>query len=428
MIVGNPAADTATLTAIVFPENATDKRIRWTVSPEDVVSLRENEDGSCTVKAVGTGVATVIVASVDNPTLTAVCRISVDYLYLTNTAFIKAVDRGTTNPVSVGWIKESNGTVKLTPENMQKIRAVTELNLDGSGFSSEERLKDLGGIEYFTGLTYLHCGSNNLTELDVSALTFLEYLNCSNNNLTTLDVSINTALTTLECYQNKLTTLGVSDNNTALTDLNCSYNNLNELGVSNLWKLTDLRCSNNNLNELDVSNLRKLTVLSCSNNNLNELDVSKNTALTELNCDDNNLTKLDVSKLKALISLSCSNNNLTELNAAYLGELESLYCSNNALTELRCPNMYESKLVYLYCYSNKLTKLYLPNWLETLYCYDNQLTELDITSVYRLNQLNCTNQHSAEGTEQKLTLKLTQDQKSKFNLRNGEYLKLEVYD
>ena len=161
LVLGNPAAETATLTATVFPENATDKTVRWTADPEGVVTLTDNGDGSCTVTALGGESATVTAVSLVDPAATAACRISVDYLYLTNTALIKAIDSrakdSAGNPVSVDWTKESDGTVKLTSQNLAKIRAVTELNLN-DGSAGKEKLEDLGGIEYFTGLTYLNWG------------------------------------------------------------------------------------------------------------------------------------------------------------------------------------------------------------------------------------------------------------------------------
>ena len=74
-----------------------------------------------------------------------------------------------------------------------------------------------------TALTYLNCGSNQLTSLDVSANTALTTLWCYYNQLESLDVSANTALMVLECDDNQLTSLDVSAN-TALTFLECEDN------------------------------------------------------------------------------------------------------------------------------------------------------------------------------------------------------------
>ena len=288
LVLGNKDTETATLTATVFPENATDKTVIWSAEPENIVELTDGKDGRCTVKALKDGTVTVTAVSLVDPAATAACRISVDYLHLTNTALIKAIDSrakdSAGNPVSVGWTKESDGTVKLTPENLQKIRTVTELNLN-DGSAGKEKLEDLGGIEYFTGLTYLNCGYNNLTTLDVSDCTALTTLNCGYNNLTTLDVSGCTALTSLSCSRNNLTTLDVSGC-TALTTLNCGYNNLTTLDVSGCTALTSLNCNNNKLTKLVVTN--------------------NNTALTRLNCGYNNLQQLDIRPLSGLSWLYCT--------------------------------------------------------------------------------------------------------------------------
>ena len=88
------------------------------------------------------------VTGTDVPDIKAACQISVDLLG--NTAFIEAVGYKCT------WTKEGDGTVKLTPENLAAMAAVTELDLSNKG------LTDLGGIEYFTGLTDLNLRDNSL--------------------------------------------------------------------------------------------------------------------------------------------------------------------------------------------------------------------------------------------------------------------------
>ena len=505
LIVGDPESETATLTATVSPENTTDKRVRWTAFPEGVVTLTDNGDGSCRVTALGGESATVTAVSVANSAVTAACRISVDYPYLTNTALIKAIDDrakdSAGNRIIVGWTKESNGTVKLTPQNLAKIRAVTELNLDGAGFSSEEKLEDLSGIEYFTGLTYLNCRNNKLAELDLSALAFLKYLDCAGNRLTTLDVSGFTMLTYLQCSHSTLKTLDVSgctaltslsfygggepetlkasgctalmslsigggptggnlttldaSGCTALTELyvDCSKNDLTTLNISGCTALTEvdfvsmgsdqlttmnasgctalteLDLSSNKLTELDVSGCTALTSLDCRGNRLTELDVSDCTALTSLDCLGNRLTELDVSGCTALTSLYCGNNNLSELNVKNT-ELARLECYNNNLSELDVSDC--TTLDHLWCSGNNLTTLDVSKntALVFLYCEENQLTTLDIRPLSGLSSLYCTPQTESDGvTTRQLTLKLTQNQKSKFsNLVEDEYLKPEVYN
>ena len=122
--------------------------------------------------------------------------------------------------------------------NPQEIADVTVIDV------KEKEISDLTGIGIFTALTYLYCGGNSLTSLDVSNCKALTYLNCVGNSLTSLDVSQNTALMTLSCGGNSLTSLEVS-NCTALTELYCSGNSLTSLDVSNNTALTVLYCYGN---------------------------------------------------------------------------------------------------------------------------------------------------------------------------------------
>ena len=194
----------------------------------------------------------------------------------------------------------------ITPEDMEKIAAITELDVSGTE-DAPGALTSLQGIEYFESLTFLKCDSNQLTSLDVSANTALTYLYCHSNQLTKLDVSANTALTYLSCSSNSLTKLDVRQH-TELINLSCSSNSLTSLDVSRNTALTDLWCESNQLTELNVSANTALTQLVCNANQLTELDVRQNTALTGLWCYDNQLTKLDVSANTALTWLSCENN------------------------------------------------------------------------------------------------------------------------
>jgi len=113
-------------------------------------------------------------------------------------------------------------------------------------------ISDLTGIEAFTALTYLNCGNNNLTSLDVSGCTALTDLYCYANQLTSLDVSSNTALNHLYCYDNQLTSLDVSSN-TSLDYLDCYGNQLQCLNANNGSPLNLLFCESNQLSCVSVS-------------------------------------------------------------------------------------------------------------------------------------------------------------------------------
>ena len=242
---------------------------------------------------------------------------------------------------------------------------------------SWKEISDLTGISYFTQLTSLNCGVNDLTTLDVSKNTELTTLKCYTNMLTTLDVSNNTKLTDLNCSSNQLTTLNLSSN-TELTSLNCQSNYLIALDINNNTKLTVLHCYSNNLTTLDVDNNTNLIELRCDSNNLTTLNLSNNTNLTHLWCDSNNLTALDVSNNTKLVSLRCTSNALNALEVNKNTELVELYCASNNLTTLDVSS--NTNLTALYCFSNNLTTLDVSNntSLSHLSCFKNHLTALDL--------------------------------------------------
>ena len=215
----------------------------------------------------------------------------------------------------------------ITPEDMEKIATMTELDVSGT-YENPGALTSLQGIEYFESLTQLSCYYNQLTSLNISANTALTTLWCYNNSLTSLDVSGCTVLTELSCPFNQLTSLDLSAN-TALTGLSCSSNQLTTLDVSANTALTELSCENNPLTTLDISANTALTELYCYGNQLTSLDVSANMALMWLSCSYNSLETLDISKNTALTQLDCSSNSLTTLDVSANTALTWLSCENN---------------------------------------------------------------------------------------------------
>lgn len=347
--------------------------------------------------------------------------------------FLKAVE----TVESIEFVKDAGGTtVTLNEENWALVKKVETLDI------YNKQLTDLSGIEYFTNLTYLRCGNNELASLDVSALRRLETLDCGTNKLTTLDVSDLTGLTRLSCDKNLLTTLDVSDL-TGLTTLVCNDNQLTTLDVSMLKSLTQLNCYNNPLQgnllgafdlpklkylrcsdigmtSLDVSKLPMLETLDCSKNTLTDLDVSMLTGLTSLDCNNTSINSLDVKGLTKLSYLSCYNNNLTELDVSGLTMLKTLYCYNNtSMTSLNVTGL--STLKTLECYRNQLTSLDVSDLtsLNRLDCYANRLDKLSIVNN-PLTQLRCGNQTTNGSTVQKLQLTLTSEQKATWDSDWGQ--------
>ena len=218
---------------------------------------------------------------------------------------------------------DKNQDRRLSDEELAEVTAIDVSN---------QAISSLKGVEFFTSLTTLKCGKNNLTMLDVSKNTAISYLYCDNNPLSSLDVTNNVALELLSCFNGQLTSLDVSKN-AALKYLYCDDNSLKSLDVTKNAALSILSCDDCQLSSLDLSNNPALTALSCNKNLFTSLDVSKNTALTTLYCYINSLTALDVSNNTSLSELYCDNNQLTTLDLSKNTALTTFTCFNNMISE-----------------------------------------------------------------------------------------------
>lgn len=399
-IVLKDSASAETLKAVVLPAEA-DSAVRWSVSPEGVVTLTDNGDGSCTVKpaqGVTEGEATVTVFSAAYPSVKQTCTVTVFAGgTLTNTELIKAVE----NERTMNWSKDENGCVPLTTANLEEIRRVIYLYIAYYSFSTEEdvRLTDLSGIEHFTGLTSLTLYGHQITEMpDLAPLENLRTFGLNSNETSDGVRGLP------EGFFSKLPP--------SVTSLSVSYDGLTDLDVSSLTNLTSLDCSSNELTSLDVSSLTKLTDLDCGSN-YGLTDMKFPSGLTTLDVSGNGLTTLDVSSLTNLKTLRCSSNKLTSLGTLPSG-LTSLTCSYNDLTSLDVSSL--TDLTSLSCYSNDLTSLDVSSLtnLRTLSCYDNQMSALDVSMLSSLSTLGCGQQSDGSSGDRQLTLTVSDDQKTEY--------------
>lgn len=400
-IVLKDSASAETLKAVVLPAEA-DSAVRWSVSPEDVVTLTDNGDGSCTVKpaqGVTEGEVTVTVFSAAYPSVKQTCTVTVFAGgTLTNTELIKAVE----NERTMNWSKDENGCVPLTTANLEEIRRVTYLYIAYYSFSTDEedvRLTDLSGIEYFTGLTSLTLYGHQIVEMpDLAPLENLRTFGLNNNETSEGVRSLP------EGFFSKLPP--------SVTSLSVSSDGLTSLDVSLLTKLTSLDCSSNELTSLDVSSLTKLTDLDCGSN-YGLTDMKFPSSLITLDVLGNGLTTLNVSSLTNLKTLRCSSNKLTSLGTLP-SDLTSLTCSYNDLTSLDVSSL--TDLTSLSCDSNKLTNLNVSSLtnLRTLSCYDNQMSALDVSKCSALKTLQCGRQSDSSSVDRQLTLTVSADQKMKY--------------
>ncbi len=116
--------------------------------------------------------------------------------------------------------EDANGRLSFHESHVMTDMAITNMGI-----------KDLKGIECFSGLTRLLCANNQLTELDLSQ---------------------NEGLTLLFCQDNQLVKLNICARR--MNVLVCRNNQLAELDLSKCPSLETMDFSNNPLTKLDLSN------------------------------------------------------------------------------------------------------------------------------------------------------------------------------
>ena len=303
-----------------------------------------------------------------------------------------------------------------------------------------KNIQSLKGIEFFTALTTLYCGGNQLTALDVSKNTELQYLSCENNQISSLDLSQNKGLITLDCFNNKIASLNIS----GCTELNRLYCYQNQIKVSAMGEIignlptvsegrmyvvySDYGTNENEGNKItvaqtDMAKSKGWTLCYYSSSWTEYGEYSSAIDINEANFPDKKfrdyllgksyifdgmLTDEDIANIKdinveglgieslkgiefftELTSLNCGGNMLTSLDLSKNTALKYLSCGGNQLTSLDLSK--NTALIRLHCYSNQLTSLDVSECtaLTELWCYSNQLTSLDISGCTALTELSC---------------------------------------
>lgn len=287
------------LSAAVTPGDATDKRLTWSVSPENIVSLdAATGTETVTVTALKAGTATVTVTAADGFGASASCDITVSPATAAVTKIVlnresvnlykggsyrltASVEPPNAAVKTVTWSLEggdgaatisddgllsvnSNAgaamfTVKATAGNASGVTATckvtvrTELIPEGALFDAvaaatgkqdftEDDLKNVSKLEVDAA------GTTALYGLEL--MPNLLSLDCRGGNLTDLDTSMNPKLETLICNGNSLEKLDLRSNS-ALKNLVCGYQGFKKVTLylpSSLWERWDNEWSRNDSN------------------------------------------------------------------------------------------------------------------------------------------------------------------------------------
>lgn len=242
-----------TISAVITPDDATDKSVTFTSSNPEVATVEYINSkfnySLALLKAVGPGKATITATANDGSGVKAEAEVTViDYHITLKTQ----KSTGTELKLVIRWA-ETQAVSQDLLIGLEDITMTYEGYYDAyivTGKLTSQTVNVNGDVVYFD------CREQEITSLDVSEATNLSRLICHTNLIETLNVSENLNLTSLDCQRNKLTSLDVSKN-TKLDYVQCYINQLTSLtickGVANGYK--DISCYRNRLNEAAMTTL-----------------------------------------------------------------------------------------------------------------------------------------------------------------------------
>lgn len=299
---------------------------------------------------------------------------------------------------------------KSFPDPAFREYIIKEIDFDNNGkLSSQEiewvsiidvedmQIKDLKGIELFTGLESINCEKNQLTTLDTSNNKKIKHIYAGHNLLESINITQNTELTDLFICDNLLTQLDLT-NNAKLEVFDCIGNYIRQLNLSNCQNLkryywdsgvavildNEETAANGTLintlhfkdsafvdyilKNIDTNGdgiLSKEEAEAVTEIKTSRLGISDYTGiehfvnLRKLDCSytfPGNWAcawKLDISQCPNLEELNCSNSNLRTIDVSNNPKLRILQCdSNDYMTELDVSN--NPELYELFCNDNNI--------------------------------------------------------------------------
>lgn len=154
----------------------------------------------------------------------------------------------------VTYVIDTVESKKFTGEiNLSKTTKTIEKLVTAGLTTAEVKIKDLDGIQYFTGTTILNIISNEVSRIDLSKLVNLTELTLNFNAISEIDLSQNTKLQKLTYKRStsaiptdgtSLSTIDLSKN-TQLTDVALTYHTLTTINLENNTKLLNLDLTSN---------------------------------------------------------------------------------------------------------------------------------------------------------------------------------------
>ena len=427
--------ESSQLTAVITPENATNKNVNWKSSDESVAKVAAGK-----VTAIKVGSAT-ITATTEEGGKIASCKVTVKekpvavtgvkMVISSSTIFscnsqqlycVIAPSNATNKTVKWSSSDESVATVSSSGNvtGVSSGYATITVTTEDGGFTAESKIIGTVPISV-TGITLnkssvtlLEGEQDHLVAIVTPANATNKKIEWTSSNTSVATVSDNGTVTAIATGNATITAItedkgfeatcevevreiiidipDANFKNYLVNRARFDTNGDGEISLKEAKIPTTIDCSSKGIGSLEgIQYFTALTSLNCSTNSLTSIDLSANTALTNLYCHKNTLTSLDLSNDTALTYLSCYTNKLTALDLSDNTSLTYLSCYKNSLTSLDLSA--NTALTNLDCNSNKLTSLELPSstaltWVD---CHGNLLTTVDLSSNTALTYFRCYN-------------------------------------
>ena len=289
------------------------------------------------------------------------------------------------------------------------------------------RISDASSLANLARMQVLVLHSNDIPEIDLTAMTDLRFLDLGNNDLATVDLSgqrtrvgenaRDSRLYALWLHNNRLTSIDLSGL-TALRDrtdgtshpnyvsLRLDRNQLTSvMGLSDLRPGTwSLRLENNRLTSVDLRGAEHLHYLYLNNNPLSSTadlpGLSALTNLRRLHLYETDISSIDLSPFSRLERAFLNDNNLMSVDVTGLDSIQRLWLRGNRIAGITGLRDIGDTLISLNLRTNRLSSIDLSGLtgLRQLYLSDNRLTAVDVSTLTQLAVLWLDNGSTSPGS------------------------------
>ena len=289
------------------------------------------------------------------------------------------------------------------------------------------RISDASSLANLARMQVLVLHSNDISEIDLTAMTDLSFLDLGDNDLAAIDLSgqrtrvgenaRTSKLYALWLHHNRLTSIDLSGL-TALRDrpdgvshpnyvsLRLDRNKLTSVtGLGDLRRgAWSLRLEHNQLTAVDLRGAEHLHYLYLHNNPISSTsNLSGFSALTDLrrlHLYETDISSIDLSRFSRLERAFLNDNNLTSVEVTGLDNIQRLWLRGNRITRITGLQDIGDTIISLNLRTNRLSSIDLSglSGLRQLYLSDNQLTAVDVSQLTQLGVLWLDNGSTSSGS------------------------------